>query len=152
MKLIIQRVSSASVKVEDHVVGEIHEGILAFLGITHTDTQKDSIFLIDKLLHLRIFNDISGKMDKSVKDIQGGILVVSQFTLYGDCQKGRRPSYTDAAKQDHAEPLYQYFLGELSKKYPMVKSGIFGANMKVALVNDGPVTLALESTQKREPY
>ena len=152
MKLIIQRVSSASVTVADHVVGEIHEGILAFLGITHTDTQKDSIFLIDKLLHLRIFNDISGKMDKSVKDIQGGILVVSQFTLYGDCRKGRRPSYTDAAKQGHAEPLYQYFLDELSKKYPMVKSGIFGANMKVALVNDGPVTLALESTPKKEPY
>jgi D-tyrosyl-tRNA(Tyr) deacylase len=145
VKLLVQRVSSASVTTDNQVVGQIGTGLLVFLGITHTDTRHDGERLIDKLIHLRIFNDESGKMNRSVTDTHGGILVISQFTLYGHCQKGRRPSYKAAAPSDISEPLYQHFLGHLQHTYAYtVESGTFGADMTVALVNDGPVTLILE--------
>ncbi len=146
MKLVIQRVSECKVIVNQEVVGEISKGLLVLLGITHQDTSKEVEYCIKKLLALRVFEDSESKMNLSVSDIQGEILVVSQFTLYGDTQKGNRPSFIQAAKPDIAIPIYEEFLEKLKKSTSLkVQSGIFGADMKVHLVNDGPVTIIIDT-------
>lgn len=144
MKLLLQRVEKAEVLVDGETVGAISQGILVFLGIHEADTEACVEPLVSKLVNLRIFSDDQDKKNLSVLDIKGSILVVSQFTLYGDCSKGRRPDFFAAAKASIAEPLYQQFLTYL-RAYPItVASGKFGAHMKVSLVNDGPVTLILD--------
>ena len=145
MKLVVQRVSEAKVDVEGKTVGEINKGLLVLCGITHTDTKKEADYLARKLTNLRIFEDENGKMNLSVKDINGKILIISQFTLYADTvSSGNRPSFTDAAKPDVAENLYEYFLEKCRDENVPVKHGIFGADMKVSLLNDGPVTIIME--------
>ena len=145
MRLLLQRVKKAEVSVEGQVPRSIEKGILVFLGIHKLDTASSIDYLVSKLVNLRIFSDEKGKMNLSCLDSKGSILVVSQFTLYGDCSEGRRPSFFSAAGALHAEPLYEEFLLKL-RAYPLtVVSGFFGADMQVSLVNDGPVTLLLES-------
>jgi D-tyrosyl-tRNA(Tyr) deacylase len=143
MRLLIQRVKRASVTVEHTVVGSIAQGLLAFVGIAQSDTQVEMEWMCNKLLNLRIFADDEGKMNRSVKDVQGGILLVSQFTLYGDAHKGFRPSFIEAAHPSHAEPLYNAMLARLRSDYT-AEAGVFGAMMDVELVNDGPVTIWIE--------
>lgn len=146
MKIILQRVSHASVTVDNKVVGEINHGLMVLLGITHTDIKDNADALVKKLINLRVFNDGNGKMNLSIRDVQGEFLVVSQFTLYGNAKKGNRPSYIDAAPPDIAIPLYEYFIDTLMIESLLpVKAGVFGAMMDVELVNAGPVTLVLES-------
>lgn len=145
MRLVIQRVKEASVKVEDKIVGQIAKGFLVLLGITQGDTKVQIDKAVSKLLGLRVFEDQQGKMNLDIKQVQGEVLVVSQFTLYGDMKKGRRPSFESAAPPDVAEPLYEYFLSCLEKGLGAVERGIFGAYMQVNLVNDGPVTLLFEN-------
>ncbi|GBC76293.1 D-aminoacyl-tRNA deacylase [bacterium HR07] len=145
MRLVLQRVKEASVKIDGKTVGQIGPGLLVFLGVGKGDSEHDAIFLADRVLGLRIFEDAAGKMNLSVKDVQGEILVVSQFTLYGNTQKGRRPSFDAAAPPDHARVLYELFLQELRRSGLKIESGVFGARMKVSLINDGPVTFLLES-------
>jgi D-aminoacyl-tRNA deacylase len=145
MKVIVQRVASASVEIEGRVAGSIGRGFLILLGITHADTEKDVSFLVDKCLNLRIFEDKDRKMNLSLLDVKGEILLVSQFTLYGDASKGRRPSFTNAAHPVIAVPLYNKFICELRKSELKVETGMFGADMKVGLCNDGPVTIIIES-------
>ena len=146
MKLVIQRVKSASVNVENKTVSSIENGILIFLGISNKDSDKNIIRIVNKVSKLRIFNDENLIMNKNINQIQGEVLVVSQFTLYGDTKKGNRPSYINAARPEIAEPLYKTFILELDKLInKKVKSGIFGANMMVDLINDGPVTLIIEN-------
>ncbi len=144
MKVLIQRVSEASVTVENKVVGTIRKGLLVFLGITHSDSEKEAQFLADKVANLRVFEDGEGKMNLSLKDVEGSALIISQFTLYGDAIKGRRPSFTDAARPDKATPLYEYFISEVRKTGIKTEAGIFGASMEVSLVNSGPVTILIE--------
>ena len=144
MKLVIQRVSQAQVTVDDATVGAIHSGALVFIGITHTDTQHVAAQLAHKLVHLRFFEDAEGKMNRSLIDTHREMLIVSQFTLYADCVKGRRPSFTEAAAPDIAEKIYDFFSHEVQKFGIRVQTGVFGAKMNVSLVNDGPVTLLLE--------
>lgn len=144
MRLVIQRVSQASVSVDNEVVGSIGPGLLVLLGIHRDDTDADIPWLVGKLANLRIFTDDAGKMNRSVQDINGGILVVSQFTLYGSCRNGRRPEFTQAAGPDHAIPLYENFLSALRLEVAQVATGQFGAKMDVQLNNDGPVTLILD--------
>jgi len=145
MKIVIQRVKHASVTVNGKRIGEIEEGLLLLIGVAPLDTKENANKLIKKCLQLRIFNDDEGKMNRSVTDISGGILLVSQFTLYGDCKKGTRPSFTGAAAPDHAEKIYNYMISEFNAQHPTVQSGQFAADMKVELLNDGPVTLILEN-------
>lgn len=147
MRVVVQRVSSASVTVEGKIVGSIGNGLLIFLGIKNGDTQTDATYLAEKCSSLRIFDDAEGKMNRSLKDIGGSVLVVSQFTLYGDARKGNRPSYTDAAPPAVSEPLYDYFVQQLRLLLgaDRVDTGTFRAMMDVALVNSGPVTIILES-------
>jgi D-tyrosyl-tRNA(Tyr) deacylase len=145
MRLLIQRVRSASVDVEGKTIGKIGEGVLIFLGVTHGDTEKDVAYLAEKGYRLRIFNDENGKMNLSLNDTGGSVLIISQFTLYGDCRKGRRPSYSDAAEPKRANELYELFIAEMKKYVSTVESGEFGAEMAVSLCNDGPVTLIVES-------
>jgi D-aminoacyl-tRNA deacylase len=144
MRVVAQRVSRASVRVDGTVVGEIGTGLMLLVGFTHDDTSREIEWMTGKLLGLRIFGDDDGKMNRSVADVGGSILVVSQFTLYGDARKGRRPSFVDAAPPEVAIPLYQQFLLALADGGVPVAAGEFGADMKVELVNDGPVTLLLE--------
>jgi D-tyrosyl-tRNA(Tyr) deacylase len=144
MKILIQRVSEASVTVENKVVGKIRKGVLVFLGITHNDSETEARFLADKVANLRVFEDCEGKMNLSLKDVGGSALIISQFTLYGDAIKGRRPSFTDAAKPEKAIPLYEYFISESRKNGIKTEAGIFGAKMEVSLVNSGPVTILIE--------
>ncbi|RAP24630.1 D-tyrosyl-tRNA(Tyr) deacylase [Candidatus Marinamargulisbacteria bacterium SCGC AG-343-K17] len=146
MKCIIQRVQEASVSVNGQVIGQINQGFLVLLGIEAADTQDDQDKVLKKMLDMRIFPNGDGKFDKSLIDIKGDLLVVSQFTLMADCKKGRRPSFTDAAEPDKAKAMCDQFI-EAAKKAPIghVASGEFGANMQVALVNDGPVTIPLDS-------
>lgn len=145
MRAVIQRVSEASVRVDGEIVGAIGRGLVILLGIATDDTQKDAEYLSEKVVGLRIFADEAGKFAFSVKDVQGEVLIVSQFTLYGDCRKGRRPSFSDAAGIDTALPLYEYFVTCVKRWQVPVATGKFQATMAVQLVNDGPVTLILES-------
>jgi len=144
MRIVLQRVSQARVSVENNVVGAIDRGLMLLLGVHHTDTEKQADFLAKKCAQLRVFEDDDGKMNRSVQDIDGQVLVVSQFTLFGDCRKGRRPSFTEAASPEKGMALYQYFLNAIGQYVSIVRCGIFGAMMDVSLVNEGPVTLILE--------
>lgn len=145
MKALIQRVARCAVRVDGKEVSSIGRGVLVLLGISVEDGEEDARYLADKVVNLRIFEDDQGKMNLSLKDIGGEVMVVSQFTLYGDARKGRRPSYTRAAPPEKAEPLYRYFCEQVESLGFPVRRGIFGAHMEVELVNDGPVTLLLES-------
>ena len=148
MKAVIQRVSEASVKVDGKAVGEIGNGLLLLIGIDETDEKTDAEWLVQKILNLRIFGDAEGKLNLSVTDIAGEILCISQFTLIADYKKGNRPSFIKAAKPEHAVPLFEYFKEEISKSGLKTESGIFGADMKVSLLNDGPVTIVMDSKTK----
>jgi D-tyrosyl-tRNA(Tyr) deacylase len=145
MRAVVQRVSHARVLVEQEVVSEIARGLLVLLGVTHHDTAQQARWLAEKIVGLRIFADDEGKMNRGVAEVGGGILVVSQFTLYGDCQKGRRPSFIEAAPPEIAIPLYEEFITAVKALGIPVAAGRFGAMMQVELVNDGPVTLIVES-------
>ena len=144
MKLVVQRVKNAKVDVENKTVGSIEKGFLVLLGVTHTDTKETADYLVKKLCNLRVFEDEKGKMNLSIKDVKGKLLIVSQFTLYADCTGGNRPSFINAAKPEIANELYEYFCKECKNKGIEVEKGIFGADMKVSLINDGPVTIILE--------
>ncbi len=144
MKFVVQRVKKAKVDVNETTVGKIDEGFLVLIGITHTDTKEIADYLIKKLINLRVFEDDNGKMNLSLSDINGSLLLVSQFTLYADCSSGNRPSFTEAAKPEFANELYEYIINECKNKINKTETGIFGADMKVSLVNDGPVTIILE--------
>jgi D-tyrosyl-tRNA(Tyr) deacylase len=146
VKALLQRVSSASVRVDGVVVGEIGAGLLVFIGLDEGDEQAIANRLLDKLLAYRIFADEAGRMNRSVADIEGDVLLVSQFTLSADTGKGLRPSFSAALPPAEAEPLYDYLLSELRRRHTAVAAGIFGADMQVSLVNDGPVTFLLECT------
>ena len=148
MKIVIQRVSESSVKVDEKIVGEIGAGLMLLCGIDENDQNEDADWLVKKILDLRIFGDEDGKLNLSIKDIQGEILCISQFTLIADYKKGNRPSFIKAAKPDKAIPLFEYFKDELKKSGLKIESGIFGADMKVALINDGPVTIVMDSKTK----
>ena len=145
MKFVIQRVSKASVTVENNVIGKIDKGFLVLVGITHSDTKEVANAMIKKLINLRIFTDSQEKMNLSLKDINGSLLLVSHFTLYADCSHGNRPGFTDAAKPDSANVLYEYIISECKKYDVPIETGEFGADMKVELLNDGPVTIILDS-------
>ena len=144
MKLIVQRVSNAKVEVNKEIVGKIQKGYMVLCGITHTDTENEANYLAKKLCNLRVFEDENGKMNLSIKDINGELLIISQFTLYADCTNGNRPSFTEAAKPEVANELYEYFIEKCKEEGVSVQKGIFGADMKVSLLNDGPVTIVLE--------
>jgi len=145
MRAVVQRVDKASVEVEDRLVADISKGILIFLGIEKGDETSDADFLVDKVTNLRIFEDDAGKMNRSLADIAGEMLVVSQFTLLGDCRKGRRPAFTAAEEAERSKRLYSYFIKQAKERITVVKAGIFQTVMKVQLINDGPVTLLLDS-------
>ena len=146
MRALIQRVKNARVTVEGNVTGEISQGFLILLGVSPDDSEKDCDRLADKISGLRIFSDENDKINLSIKDVEGEILVVSQFTLYADCRKGNRPSFTNAAKPELADRLYEYFVNVCRKKITShVQTGVFGADMKVELLNDGPFTVMLET-------
>lgn len=147
MKLVIQRVKSASVSIDGRVYNAIQQGLLLLVGVGPEDQQEDLDYAVRKIVNMRIFSDDEGKMNLSVKDIQGEILSVSQFTLFADTKKGNRPAFTDAAKPDMAEAFYQEFNQELAKEVS-VEAGVFGADMQVELVNDGPVTIILDTKNK----
>lgn len=144
MKIVLQRVSSASVKVDSKIVGRIEHGLLLLIGFSSTDTEESILPTIEKIVKLRIFSDEEGKMNKSVLDVEGSMLLISQFTLYADTKKGNRPSFTEAARPEQAIPLYEFFIAEMRRRISRVETGIFGADMKVELVNDGPVTIVLD--------
>jgi D-tyrosyl-tRNA(Tyr) deacylase len=146
MRALIQRVSNASVTVEDQVIGSIERGILILLGITNGDSEKEAQYLVDKIVNLRIFPRENQEFDASVIDIQGHVLIVSQFTLYGSCEKGRRPDFGNAAKPDIAKPLYEKTVEMLKKTGLKVEQGQFGAMMHVSLTNEGPATFLIEKT------
>lgn len=148
MKIVIQRVSEASVKVDGKIVGEIGKGLILLAGVDENDEKADADWLVQKVLNLRIFGDEEGKLNLSVKDISGEILCISQFTLIADYKKGNRPSFIKAAKPDKAIPLFDYFKEEIAKSGLKTESGIFGADMKVSLINDGPVTIVMDSVTK----
>ena len=145
MRAVIQRVSRASVSVDGEQLGVISTGLVALIGICATDGNKDVDWLAEKIINLRIFPDDTGKMNRSLADIGGEMLIVSQFTLYGDCRKGRRPGYSNAASPDKAEPLYQRFIGQVDQQNIKTASGKFQAMMEVTIINDGPVTLLVDS-------
>ena len=147
MRALLQRVTRAGVSVDGAVVGEIGTGLLILLGVAKPDTAADAEFLAEKILNLRIFSDAAGKMNLSLLDTQGGLLVVSQFTLYGDCRKGRRPGFDAAAPPEQARTLYESFVTIARRSGLRVETGVFQAHMEVSLVNDGPVTLMLETNQ-----
>ncbi len=145
MRAVIQRVTEAKVEVDGNIVGQIGDGLLVYLGVGPEDDEKDVGFMADKLVNLRIFNDDAGKMNRSVIDIDGGILLISNFTLHGDCRKGRRPSFDGAGKPELAEDLYEKVAEYIGKSGVPVEKGIFGAHMHVRSLNDGPVTFLLDS-------
>lgn len=148
MKAVIQRTNKASVSVEEKVVGEIDHGFVVLLGITHDDTEEDAAYLVNKLVHLRIFEDENEKMNLSLKQVAGKVLSISQFTLYAVTRKGRRPNFLEAAKPDHANELYQYFNQLVEGHGILVETGEFGEMMNVQLTNSGPVTIILDSKDK----
>jgi len=145
MRAVVQRVSHASVTVDDTIVGEIERGLLVLLGVSNKDTEADARYCVEKILNLRIFEDAEGKMNLSLVDVAGELLVVSQFTLYGDTRRGRRPSFIDAAQPAEANRLYEYFVAESRKQIQKVETGKFQAMMDVELLNDGPVTILIDS-------
>ncbi len=144
MKAVVQRVTHASVKVDGEIKGKIQNGLLVLLGVGSEDTESDAVRLAQKISKLRIFSDENDKINLSVNDIGGSLLVISQFTLYADCRKGNRPNFMNAGKPDEAERLYEFFVQECKKLVPDVQKGVFGADMKVELLNDGPFTVVLE--------
>ncbi|MBZ0264702.1 D-tyrosyl-tRNA(Tyr) deacylase [bacterium] len=144
MRVLLQKVSHASVSVEERIVSKIGDGVLLLVGIRETDTEKELAWMCNKVVNIRIYEDEEGKLNRSLHDVKGAILVVSQFTLYGDARKGRRPSYSHAARPEIAEPLCRKFAQMLRVEGFPVEEGVFGAHMKVELLNDGPVTLMLE--------
>ena len=145
MKFVIQRVSHASVTVHEETIGRINQGYLVLIGVGKEDTREDADRLVKKMIGLRIFADENGKINKSLKDVDGGLLLVSQFTLYADCRHGNRPGFTEAAGPDLANELYEYIIESCRQQVPVVETGEFGADMKVELMNDGPFTIILES-------
>lgn len=147
MRAVVQRVSEASVTVEGDIIGSIKGGLMVLLGVKTTDSISDADYIVDKVANLRIFDDNDGVMNLSLLQNQGEVLLVSQFTLYGDARKGRRPSYQDAAKGDIAVNLYEYAVSKLKELGINVQTGKFGADMKVSLINDGPVTILLDSSK-----
>jgi D-tyrosyl-tRNA(Tyr) deacylase len=147
MRAVIQRVSQARVHVEGQIISQIGKGLLLLLGIGKGDSQREADELLEKMIHLRIFEDPQGKMNLSLLDVAGELLVVSQFTLYADCRKGRRPSFTDAGSPEEARVLYDYFIGRARGRGVKVAAGIFQATMEVELVNSGPVTILLDSSR-----
>ena len=149
MRVVIQRVTEANVKVEGEIVGEVNQGLMLLVGLQEEDTKTDVDWLVQKILNLRIFGDEEGKLNLSVQDIKGEILCISQFTLIADYKKGNRPSFIKAAKPDQAIPLFEYFKAEISKSGLKTEAGIFGADMKVSLLNDGPVTILMDSQTKQ---
>ena len=148
MRAVLQRASRARVTVDGETTGEIGQGVVVLLGVGAGDTEADARYLVDKIVNLRIFDDGDGRMNHSLLDVSGGMLVVSQFTLYADVRRGRRPSYITAAAPDEANKLYEYFVTEAGKQIDNVQTGRFQAMMQVELVNDGPVTIILESREK----
>ena len=148
MRAVVQRVSEARVSVEGRVIGEIGKGLVVLLGVGHEDTESDIAYLAEKIVNLRVFDDDNGKMNLSLLDVKGGLLVVSQFTLYGDCRKGRRPSYDKAARPQIAEELYNKFIDKCGEYGVKVETGKFQAIMMVEIHNDGPVTLLLDSKKE----
>jgi D-tyrosyl-tRNA(Tyr) deacylase len=148
MRAVVQRVTRANVTVEEEVVGEIKQGLVVLLGIARDDAEADAEYLAAKIVSLRIFDDEAGKMNVSVKDINGGILVISQFTLYGDVRRGLRPSWIDAAAPEIAKPLYEFFITQMQNLLTEVASGSFQSMMQVELINDGPVTILLDSRKQ----
>ena len=145
MKLVIQRVTNAKVDIYGETVGKIGKGFLVLLGIKVGDTKEQADYLVRKLINLRVFTDSNDKMNLALKDVNGELLIISQFTLYGECIKsGNRPSFIDAARPEEAIPLYEYFIAECKKQIEVVETGEFGADMKVSLLNDGPVTIVIE--------
>ncbi|WP_257346251.1 D-aminoacyl-tRNA deacylase [Pseudalkalibacillus decolorationis] len=147
MRVVVQRATSGKVIVGDEIIGEIKEGLVLLVGVTHDDSEKDIEFLVNKIPNLRVFEDEEGKMNRSLIDIGGEILSISQFTLYGDCRKGRRPNFMNAAKPEHAEMIYNLFNGRLMESGIHVETGEFGALMDVQLNNHGPVTLVLDTAE-----
>lgn len=146
MKFVIQRVSEASVQIDGTTVGAIQKGFLVLIGVGKNDTKEDADFYIKKMIGLRIFEDENGKTNLSLRDVDGGLLLVSQFTLYANCKKGNRPSFIEAGAPDQAEALYEYIISECKKQVPVVETGEFGADMKVSLINDGPFTIILDES------
>ena len=146
MKFVIQRVNSASVEVDGSIVGKIGKGFLVFIGVSNTDTKEIADKYLKKMIGLRIFKDDNEKTNLSLSDVNGELLLVSQFTLYANCKKGNRPSFTEAGSPDLANSLYEYLISEAKKLVPVVETGVFGANMKVSLENDGPFTIILDET------
>lgn len=144
MKLVIQRAKDASVTVDNKIVGKINNGFVVLLGVKDGDTKAEADYLVKKLINLRVFSDENGKMNLSIKDINGELLIISQFTLYANCKDGNRPSFIEAAKPDVATELYDYFCNECKNNDIKVEKGIFGADMKVSFTNDGPVTIIME--------
>ena len=144
MKVVIQRVKNASVEVDEKIVGQIEKGFLVLLGVKVGDTKEQADYLVKKVCNLRVFTDENDKMNLSLKDVNGKLLIVSQFTLYGNCADGNRPSFIEAARPDEAIPLYEYFCDKCAQNGIEVQRGIFGADMKVELLNDGPVTIIIE--------
>jgi len=147
MRIILQRSGRASVKVDEEVTGFIEKGYVLLVGVTHTDTEEDAVYAAQKIANLRLWEDADGKMNKSISEVGGDILSVSQFTLYGDIKRGRRPSFIEAARPEQAEPLWEFFNKQLEQQGLNVQTGIFGAMMDVELVNDGPVTIIVESNK-----
>ena len=145
MKLVIQRVLEAECQVDGNTTGKISKGFCVFIGVSETDTKEIADKMIKKLIGMRIFSDENDKINLSLKDVEGGLLLISQFTLYANCRKGNRPSFTEAAKPDLANELFEYIIQKCKNEISVVESGIFGADMKISLVNDGPFTIVLDS-------
>ncbi|MDD6770209.1 MAG: D-aminoacyl-tRNA deacylase [Inconstantimicrobium porci] len=145
MRAVVQRVKESSVKIDGSIVGKINKGFNVLIGISKDDTIDDLKYIKDKIMNLRVFEDENNKMNLSIKDVNGELLIVSQFTLYGDCRKGRRPNFMNALSGDEAEKLYEEFLGMIRQENIVVETGVFGADMEVCIINDGPVTLLIDS-------
>ncbi|MGH1362910.1 MAG: D-aminoacyl-tRNA deacylase [Calditrichia bacterium] len=151
MKAILQRVTSGKVTVDDAITGQIDLGYVVLLGVGHDDDETDASYLAEKITHLRVFNDDDGKMNRSLLDVNGAVLAISQFTLFADTRRGRRPSFIDAASPDTANRLYEYFMKQLRELGVSVEAGVFGAHMVVDIRNDGPVTILIDSHDRKRP-
>lgn len=147
MKFVIQRVTRASVEVDEKIVGKIDKGFMVLIGVSQTDDEVIADKMVDKMIKLRIFEDENGKTNLSLADVGGELLLISQFTLYANCKKGNRPSFIDAGAPDEANRLYEYIIDKCKERCPVVEKGVFGAEMKIELVNDGPFTVVLDSTE-----